>query len=146
MLTDRQEAFRTHVCELARRVAPEYAIDWCIMAAAAILESGWGESELARNANNFFGIRALDSTPADQVYSIPSPSGPQRFRRYHSDEQAFRAHGKLLSSSKFYAPARQAAREAAIRTFVQTMAPVYCPDDPDYALKLLQIIPLLTQA
>jgi len=143
MLNARQTAFRNHVTELARRIAPEFELDWRIMAATAILESGWGESELARNANNFFGIRAARSTPDDETWTLSSPAGPQRFRRYKSDEQAFRAYGKLVGDSELYAKARHAARDTAFQAFVRSLAPTYCPDDPDYALKILQIVELL---
>ena len=39
-----------------------------IIMAQAILESGWGESELSTKANNYFGIKA-DSSWTGEVYN-----------------------------------------------------------------------------
>lgn len=143
MLTDKQKQFRSRSCELARQFAPTFGIDWRLMAAAAILESGWGESDLARHANNFFGIRATKVNPDAEVYLLDSPSGPQRFRRFADMDAAFRAYGRLLGTSRYYEKARRESADTALRTFLRFMSPVYCPDDPDYAAKITQIISLI---
>jgi flagellar protein FlgJ len=138
-LSEEQKAFRRYVSELARKFAPRYGVDWRVMAAAAILESGWGESELAREANNYFGITALKSTPGEKVFMVVSKSGSRRFRRYASVEESFDAYGRLVGTSSYYAGARKASRQA----FVAALAPVYCPDDANYPLKMMQIMDLL---
>lgn len=143
MLNDNQKKFRERACALARQLAPGFGLDWRLMAAAAILESGWGESELARKANNFFGIRATRTTPETGVYLLESSSGSQPFRRFTDMNDAFRAYGQLLSASRYYEKARNESRKAALSVFLRFMTPVYCPDDPDYATKIMQIIALL---
>jgi flagellum-specific peptidoglycan hydrolase FlgJ len=45
---------------------PEYA------ACEAALESNYGESQLAREANNLFGMKAHHETPKNQVLSLPT--------------------------------------------------------------------------
>jgi flagellum-specific peptidoglycan hydrolase FlgJ len=143
MLTQTQTLFLNKTTQLAQRVAPQYSLDWRLMAAAAILESGWGESNLARNANNFFGITAARTTPTNEVILVKNLGVTRRFRRYETEEAAFHAYGKLLGQSRIYARARESAHEAALREMISVMSPVYCPDDPDYELKLTQLIELI---
>ncbi len=139
MLDDQQRAFRDYVVALAKRSGPRYGVDWRLMAAAAILETGWGQSELAQNANNLFGIKATGSTPGDEVYLL----GEERFRKYKSEDDAFRSYGWHMSQSRHYAGARQIARETALASFVENMAPVYCPPDPEYSAKIMRLVKML---
>jgi flagellum-specific peptidoglycan hydrolase FlgJ len=81
--------------------------------------------------------------PEEQVYVLRSGRAAHRFRRYAGEEESFQAYGRLLSRSKYYARARQAAADAALNAFLDAMAPVYCPGDPEYALKIRQIIQML---
>ena len=143
MLTEKQKHFLDRAIAIARAIAPQYALDWRIMAAAAILESGWGESQLAQFANNLFGIKAGRSTPDAQVCAIKIQGKAERFRRYQTHEEAFHAYGRLVGQSKIYAQAREIARDVALRELIARIAPVYCPDDPDYALKITQLVDLI---
>ncbi len=143
MLTKSQLTFRERTIDLAKKFAPQYGLDWRLMAATAILESGWGQSHLARRAHNLFGIKAGPSTPPEKVCVLKSSDGESRFRKYESDEHSFHAYGQLVGRSNLYARARRMAREAALKYFIANLAPVYCPDDPDYRLKITQIIEML---
>ena len=144
MLNDKQTAFLRRVTTLARRIAPRYGIDWRVMAATAILESGWGESDLACEAHNLFGIRSFQSAPGSNTFTIESPEqGTLLFRRYESEEAACHAYGRLVGLSILYAPARIVAMERARKPFVESLARTYCPADPAYALKILQILDLI---
>ncbi|RVU73497.1 glucosaminidase domain-containing protein [Lactobacillus xujianguonis] len=53
-----QQAFITNAATHATKVAKKYGLYPSVMIAQAILESGWGESGLATQANNLFGIKA----------------------------------------------------------------------------------------
>lgn len=145
MLTIKQKEFMKRVIDLARKHAPTYSLDWRLMAAAAILESGWGESHLAHNANNLFGIKAIGSTPDKQTYLLRTPAGTERFRLYANDEEGFQAYGRLLSRSSHYANARKITRNTALDCFVKNIAPVYCPNDPDYRTKIMQITEMIAR-
>ncbi|NQU43919.1 glucosaminidase domain-containing protein [bacterium] len=156
-LSESQTAFLEKAINLARRIGPLYGLDWRLSAAAAVLESGWGESGLAREAHNYFGITATPRTPPAEVYVLTSSSGPRRFRRFADMEEAFHAYGRLLSRSSHYEAARRARaemqqafehihalmRQVELQAFVREMAPTYCPDDPDYDTKLFQIVDLI---
>ena len=142
MLTEKQQAFKEHISGLSKNIAPRYGIDWRLMAATAILQTGWGQSELAREAHNFFGIKATGSTPENDVYILRADrwDAPKRFRMYGSEVDSCHAYGRLMSKSSHYAP----AREAALLKFVEVMAPVYCPE-PGYGEKVVRLIKSLDQ-
>ncbi len=144
MLNPSQRQFRDRAMALARQIAPEYGLDWRLMAATAILESGWGESTLAREARNYFGIKATRRTPSEAVYLLKRADGASEpFRRYADETESFHAFGRLVGQARLYERPRQAARDTAFQTLVQTLAPIYCPGDPQYPTKIFQITELL---
>ena len=57
MITAQQELFVQTVAEGAQAMQAETGISAALTIAQAILESGWGSSELARMANNLFGMK-----------------------------------------------------------------------------------------
>ena len=53
--------FKEQIAKYVQKYAPKYNVKVCSpVIAQAILESGWGTSELAVNANNFFGLKWSD--------------------------------------------------------------------------------------
>jgi len=151
MLNEKQEAFREHIVNLSKKIAPQYGVDWRLMAATAILETGWGQSTLAREAHNLFGIKATKSTQEEDVFilhprnrvgaindnprSVQCEEEPKRFRFFRNEDDSCHAYGRLMSRSSHYAQ----AREAALLKFIEIMAPIYCPDD-DYGEKVLRLV------
>ena len=91
---------------------------------------------MARRARNFFGIKATRATPKEETYLT---SDGELYRRYRTERAAFESYGYLMSQSTHYA----SAREAALKMFVREMAPIYCPPDPDYRVKILHLIEML---
>ena len=84
----------------------EYKILPSITIGQAILESGWGKSELAVSHNNLFGIKA-DSRWDGAVAAINSKenynySYISNFRKYDSIEESIEDHGKFLFDSDRY--------------------------------------------
>jgi len=74
--------------------------------AHAYLESGRGESQLTKKANNFFGIKALGTAPSVTMKTTEIINGkavvlPQRFAKYESPANGFKAYVKLLSNSRY---------------------------------------------
>lgn len=72
-----------------------------ITLAQGILESGCGESELAVNANNHFGIKCHDWTGA--TYTMDDDRKNECFRRYETPEQSWIDHSEFLMSRPRYA-------------------------------------------
>ncbi|MBN1867720.1 glucosaminidase domain-containing protein [Candidatus Sumerlaeota bacterium] len=144
MLNEKQMEFRRRVSDLAKKIAPRHGVDWRVMAATAILESGWGETPLAREAHNLFGIRSFAAEAGPDTFLLRSTEeGDLLFRRYPSDAAACEAYARLIGASRLYAPARIVAMERARKPFVERLARIYCPADPAYALKILQIVKML---
>ena len=140
MLSETQVAFYDRSIELAQKHAPECGIDWRLLAAAALLESGWGESPHAREANNIFGLRATSKTPKDGVFVDTLPSGNVRFRRFKTEDEAFVAYAKILRQSETFQIATETARKISVELFVSGLPCFYCESDPDHATKLMQIV------
>ena len=72
-----------------------------IKMAQAILESGDGNSTLARRANNHFGIKCHDWT-GRRIYHDDDERN-ECFRRYSHPEESFRDHSKFLTGRPRYA-------------------------------------------
>lgn len=58
-------AFIEHYASLAEKVESQYGVPADVVLAMGILESGHGSSELARNANNFHGLKANEEWSGD---------------------------------------------------------------------------------
>jgi flagellum-specific peptidoglycan hydrolase FlgJ len=70
--------------------------------AQGILESGYGNSELARYANNHFGIKCHKDWEGDGYY-IDDDEINECFRKYKSPEESFSDHSLFLTERKRYA-------------------------------------------
>ena len=80
-----------------------------ITLAQAILESGWGESGLSLNANNFFGIKANSSWKGNiynadthEYYNGVLTYTSDDFRAYKTPLQSFKDHSIFLKENKRY--------------------------------------------
>lgn len=70
----------------------------------AALESGWGESQLTKQANNFFGIKKGIGWNGETVFfSTPLDSTPtSEFRKYNSPQESFHDHSLFLQNNQRY--------------------------------------------
>lgn len=78
-----------------------YGVPASIILAQGLLESGAGNSELAKNGNNHFGIKCHGWT-GEKIYHDDDKKG-ECFRKYPSAKNSFDDHVKFLSGSKRYA-------------------------------------------
>jgi LysM repeat protein len=116
--------------------------------AQAIHESDWGTSGLARNANNFFGIKARNGEGSAGVYMMDAwevINGedvvvPEPFRAYNSPAESFVDHGLFFVRNNRYHPAFAYADEP--REFARAIADAGYATDPSYAAKLIRIMDL----
>ena len=111
--TDAQTAFLNKAAKQAVEAAKKYGTYPSVMIAQAIVESGWGQSALAVNANNLFGMKASG-------WSGPTYSAKTReegkdgesyyitaaFRKYNSFEESFEDNGKKLRNGVTWQPLR----------------------------------------
>jgi len=140
VITAAQQAFIDFVGKIAcadRDILPSLAI------AQAILESGWGTSNLALKANALFGIKAgtawkgprvdiktHEHIDANRVGVIAA------FRAYGSWEESITDHGKLLRASRYKAVLGERDYKKACRA---VHAAGYATD-PGYAGYLIKLI------
>ena len=113
--------------------------------AQAILESGWGKSELAVNANALFGIKA-DSRWDGRVYStatkecydgINLTTVDALFRTYDSWADSIADHSAFLTRSSRYTAV---IGELDYKTACTTIHAAGYATDPTYAEKLISLI------
>lgn len=73
-----------------------------ITLAQGIYETGAGESELAKNANNHFGIKCKKEWKG-QSYAYTDDAPNECFRKYNSAKESYLDHSDYLKNSKRYA-------------------------------------------
>ena len=82
----------------------EYKILPSITIAQAILESSWGESDLAQIYNNLFGIKADSSWKGEYVtletFEFYDTKIEDKFRVYSNKNQSIKDHAKFLIDNK----------------------------------------------
>jgi flagellum-specific peptidoglycan hydrolase FlgJ len=118
--------------------------------AQAIQESsnkqGWGQSTLARVANNYFGIKATQLSNPNTYIELPTHEfrdGVEdvelaKFARYPSPAASFIAHAKLLSTAGRYLPAMKERNDPA--AFASQLQACGYSTSPDYAIALIKLI------
>jgi hypothetical protein len=107
-MTQEQQNFIDKVKDGAIHTMQKYGVMASMTIAQSILESGWGKTALAQNANNLFGIKRHGS---ENYVSMPTreynPDGSSYmitadFRAYDSWEDSILDHGKFLTDNKRY--------------------------------------------
>ena len=121
----------------------QYSILPSMTIAQAILESGWGSSQLAERAKNLFGIKAFSNWRGERItlkaaewYNDQKQIINADFRAYGSFNESIEDHSKLLSNAR-YKSARECSeyREACRKIYECGYA-----TDPVYSEKLIKII------
>lgn len=79
----------------------EYRVPASITLAQGLLESGAGQSVLARKSNNHFGIKCHSDWRGGRVYHDDDLQG-ECFRKYRKVEDSFTDHSKFLAERSRY--------------------------------------------
>lgn len=103
-LTDQQEKFLDVAAVQAEKSAKKYGVYPSVMLAQAIVESNWGQSELAVNANNLFGMKANDTWTGDKYAKKTREEDADgnsyyitaEFRKYATFNDSFNDNGTKL--------------------------------------------------
>ena len=143
MTRKEQLAFIARIAPAAQQSAAQTGVPASITIAQAILESGWGASGLAKQANNFFGIKARRADDYAEFKTTEFRNGIAgkelaRFRKFTSEAQCFRAHAALLSQTERYRPAMADADDPFV--FAAKLRECGYSTDPAYASKLAGLI------
>jgi len=137
-----QQAFIAQVAPGALAAQRQYGVPAAVTIAQAIDESGWGQSLLATQDNNLFGIKgtgpagsALRPTQEYQNGQTVTVNAP--FRVYSSMAQSISDHGLLLATGSSYKQAMADRRSPD--TFANDLTGVYATD-PNYGASLITIM------
>jgi len=90
----------------ADEIYDKYGVLPSITISQAILESGWGKSELSTKAKNLFGIKADTSWKGKKINMNTSEYYNKKiiddFRVYNSNEESVKDYGEFLENNKRY--------------------------------------------
>ena len=103
---DEKIKFIKKVSELSYENYEKYKILPSITVGQAILESRWGESDLSKNSNNIFGVKA-DARWNGKVVEVNTSENYDdkivaKFRKYDSIKDSINDLGKFLTENKRY--------------------------------------------
>ena len=140
--TAAQQAFINEVAPGAIAAQHSYGVPAAVTIAQAIDESAWGQSSLAAQDNNMFGIKG--SGPAGSV-SLPTQEFENgqwvtitaQFRVYNNVAESIADHASLLATSGYYGAAM--ADRQAPNSFAQALTGVYATD-PNYGNTLVGLM------
>ena len=88
--------------DIAIREMKTHKIPASITLAQGLLESGAGNSALAREAKNHFGIKCHKGWEGD-TYIMDDDAKDECFRKYRNAEESFKDHSEFLSGRSRYA-------------------------------------------
>ncbi len=147
MDVNQQQAFLAAAIPAARQATAATHVPASVTVAQAILESDWGRSALAQDANNYFGMKVMGTLGNDGVVWLPTSeyddSGnvftiTSAFRAYKSLADSIADHDQLLETASRYAPAMQATDDP--RQFAALIAQEGYSSDPAYADKVVALM------
>ena len=111
-----------------------------ISVAQAIIESNWGESRFAREANNFYGVIQTDKTEPH----IKSLRGKALLKIYGNKCESVGDYIELLNGSEYFKEYRDIRMKQVITEEVDVFAVIGSLDsyaiDPKYTVKLKDVV------
>jgi hypothetical protein len=142
--TAAQRAFISQVAPGAVAAQRRYHIPAAVTIAQAIDESGWGQSELAAQYHNLFGIKGTGPAGSVQLPTEEYENGAwvattASFRVYYNVAESIADHSRLLANGGSYQQAMAQVRDP--NSFANDLTGVYATD-PDYGTNLISIMKL----
>jgi hypothetical protein len=86
--------------EIAVKQAQEYGVPASITLAQGLLESGAGQSYLARAGNNHFGIKCHSRWKGESI-SVGDETSSTCYRQYRNAEESFVDHARFLQQPRY---------------------------------------------
>ncbi|MBR2261618.1 MAG: glucosaminidase domain-containing protein [Paludibacteraceae bacterium] len=115
----------------------EHKIPASITLAQGILESGAGQSELAKKSNNHFGIKCHDDWTGDKVYHDDDKKH-ECFRKYKSVELSYEDHSQFLMKNRYKKLFELETTD--YKGWAKGLKECGYATAPDYAKKLINLI------
>ena len=114
----------------------EYGVPASITLAQGILESSVGQSKMAKEANNHFGIKAYHWQ--GEVYGGDTVSSRVGYRKYGAPEDSFLDHAKFLRGPRYSVLYELDVTD--YRSWAQGLRDCGYAEDANYPAKLINII------
>ena len=139
-----KQTFLNQIKQGALDTWKKYGVLPSLVASQAILESGWGGSELATKGNNLFGIKA-DSSWKGTIIELPTKEFVNnkwintiaKWRVYNSQDESVIDHGEYFINNKRYA---KVLNEKDYKNVCKLVYEAGYATNPEYPSKLIQII------
>ncbi|GAY73237.1 glycoside hydrolase family 73 protein [Lentilactobacillus kosonis] len=147
-MTKHQQNFISQIVPEAQRLQGQYNILPSITIAQAILESQWGDSQLASKYNNLFGVKAQGSAQKSVYLDTQEFVNGEyvtikaKFQVYSSYDESLRDHAQLLALGTKWNP-NQYTDVVNATNYVDAAKGLQTDGyatDPTYTQKLIQII------
>ncbi len=142
--TAAQQAFISEVAPGAVAAQRAYGVPAAVTIAQAIDESGWGQSSLATQDHNLFGIKGTGPAgsvvlPTEEYEDGTWVATSASFRVYYSVAESIADHTRLLATGESYQQAM--ADRHSPDAFADDLSGVYATD-PNYGTNLISIMRL----
>ncbi|MDX6337619.1 MAG: hypothetical protein QOG05_4959, partial [Streptosporangiaceae bacterium] len=140
--TRAQQEFISAVAPGAVAAQHRYGVPAAVTIAQAIDESGWGQSQLAAQDHNLFGIKGTGPAgtvplPTQEYVNGQPVSTSASFRVYHNVAESIDDHGRLLARSGYYQQAM--GDQGNPDKFAAALTGVYATD-PNYGATLITLM------
>jgi LysM repeat protein len=123
--------------DVAVKKMKEHGIPASITLAQGLLESGNGNSELARNGNNHFGIKCTPDWTGGKTYHDDDQKN-ECFRKYNNAAQSYEDHAKFLKRPRYAALFE--LQPTDYKGWAQGLKKAGYATDPNYPQKLINLI------
>ena len=115
-----------------------YQIPASITLAQGILETGNGQSILAKEGNNHFGIKCKNDWTGGRMYHDDDAKG-ECFRKYNSAKESYRDHSLFLAERPYYKKLFQLDRKD-YKAWAHGLKKAGYATNPKYAYMLIDLI------
>lgn len=125
-----REDFFAEFAPLAQEVGKKYGLYPSVILAQAAVESNFGESELSKHYNNYFGIKGEGVTlPTMEMEGEKKKMVNDGFRTYDSARESFFDYGKLIAKAPRYEAVR---RSESAEAYAKALYPAGYSTNPHY--------------
>jgi flagellum-specific peptidoglycan hydrolase FlgJ len=130
-------AYIFRYAKIAKAEETKYGIPKEIILAQGILESGIGESSLAKKANNHFGIKCFSHTcKKGHCMNFADDSHKDFFKKYPSAWKSFRDHSLFLKREHY----KTLFQKETLEDWAKELSRLGYATDKEYAQLLMAII------
>lgn len=124
-----REDFFAEFAPLAQEVGKKYDLYPSVILAQAAVESNFGESELSKHYNNYFGIKGKGVVLPTMEMEGEEKMVQDGFRTYGSARESFYDYGKLIAKAPRYEAVRRAESAEA---YARALYPAGYSTNPHY--------------